>query len=157
MVHFNLDADALERQHDFGPDVLKVVHRGYGEISFFIPWLVTKVGVFLFSGVPDTGFRIDVVKAVIDALIKPDIVENKKLRLGAEVNRVSNARRLEILLGLLRNVARIARICLARDRIFHIADDVERGHFSERIEECGIWIRDEQHVTLLDLLKAANT
>jgi len=56
----------------------------------------------------------------------------------------------------LRNVTRITRISLAGDRIFDIADDVQRLHLGERIQEGGIRIGDQEHVALLDLLKAAD-
>ena len=38
----------------------------------------------------------------------------------------------------------------------NIADDVERRQFRKRIEERGFWLRDNQHVTLVDLLPSAN-
>ncbi len=85
-----------------------MIHRGYGEISFFVAGLITEVRAFLFSRVPDTGLRIDVVEAVVDALVESNVIENEKLRLGPEIDGVANAGCLEIFLGLLRNVAWIA-------------------------------------------------
>ena len=133
-----------------------MIHRRYREIPLFVAGLVTEVWILLFSGVPYAGLGIDVVKAVVDALVESDVVENEKLRLWTEVDGVADACGLEIFLSLLRNVTRITRISLAGDRIFDIADDVQRLHLGERIQEGGIRIGDQEHVALLDLLKAAD-
>src|SRR5215475_6720045 len=55
MVDFNLHADAFQSQHDFGSDVLKMIHRRNGEVSFLVAGLVAEIRTFFFSGVPDTG------------------------------------------------------------------------------------------------------
>jgi len=46
-----------------------MIHRRYREIPLFVAGLVTEVWILLFSGVPYAGLGIDVVKAVVDALV----------------------------------------------------------------------------------------
>ena len=61
-----------------------------------------------------------------------------------------------MLLRLLRDVARVARVALAGDRVGHVAVHHQRLPPAERIEVRGVRIRDEHHVALLDLLEAAH-
>ena len=63
---------------------------------------------------------------------------------------------LQVELGLLRDVARVARVVLAGDRVLHEARDVQRGVLRERIHVRGVGSSIEQHVRLLDLLEPAD-
>ena len=53
-------------------------------------------------------------------------VEHEELGLGPEVGGVADAALLQVELGALRDVARIADVGLARDRIDDVADQHER-------------------------------
>src|SRR5262249_3290565 len=123
VMHFHLNSDALERQDDFGPDVLEMVHRGNGEVALFISRLVAQIWAFLLAGIPEARLRVDIVKTVIETLIEPNIVENEELRFWTKVDRIANTGRLKVHFRLLCDEARVARIWLAGDGILYIADD----------------------------------
>src|SRR5262249_2595894 len=156
VMHFHLNSDALERQDDFGSDILEVIHRGDGEVALFISRLVAQIWAFLFAGIPEARLRVDVVKTVIETLIEPDIVENEELRFRTKVDGVANAGRLKVLFRLLCDEARIPRIWPVSDGILYIANHIQGGCFRKRIHECGIRIWHEEHVAFLNLLKTAN-
>ena len=59
-------------------------------------------------------------------------------------------------LGFAGDVAGIAVVTLFGDRIDHIADQHQRGHFRKGIEQVEVRIRLEQHVALMDSGPAAN-
>ena len=62
--------------------------------------------------------------------------------------------RLQVLLGLLGDVARVAGIPLAGDGILHAADHAQRRDLEDRVDEGRLRVGEEQHVALLDLLVA---
>src|SRR5207244_1613940 len=75
---------------------------------------------------------------------------------GAEVGGVGDAARAQVCLGLLGHVARVARVCRARDRIDHVADQRQRALAVEGVDLRARGVGHEQHVRLGDLLKAAD-
>ena len=89
-------------------------------------------------------------------LIEADRVEDVELRLGTPERGVRDPGLLQVELGLLRDVARIAAVHLAGDRVSHEAVDVDRRVLRERIHVRGVRIGHEEHVRLLDLLEAAD-
>ena len=99
---------------------------------------------------------LDVVVARVLLGVVADVVEDEELGLGAEVGGVGDAGRLEIGLGLARDVARVARIVGAGDRIGDVADHGERGLLGEGIHHRGVGVGDDQHVAVVDRLPAAN-
>ena len=76
-----------------------------------------------------------------------------ELRLGPEERRVGDPGLLEVELGLLRDVARVARVVLTGDRVLHEARDVQRRVLRERVHVRGARVEIEEHVRLLDLLE----
>jgi hypothetical protein len=89
-------------------------------------------------------------------LVKRDVIEHVELRLGPEVRDVRDAAGPQMPLGLDRHVARVARVRLARDRIEHRAHQRHGRRLIERIHDRRRRIRQQQHVGLVDLLKAAD-
>src|SRR5579862_4756287 len=83
--------------------------------------------------VPAALLGVDVVKAVLLALVEAHIVEDEKFGLGAKVGGVGDAGRSQVDLGFPRNVARIAVVGLLGDRVGHIADQYQRRNFGEGI------------------------
>ena len=156
MLHLDLHADLFEREQHLRADVLELVHRRNREVALFEARLVAEVRVLLASGIPESLDRVDVVVGMVVALSEADVVEDVEFRLGAEVRGVGDPAGLQVLLGLLRDAPRIARVPLAGHGILDVADQHQRGSDREGIEERGIWIRHEEHVAFLNLLKASN-
>ena len=82
--------------------------------------------------------------------------EDVELGLGPEVHRVGQAGPLQVVLSFLGDVARVAAVGLPRDRVAHETVQVERDVLTERVEDRGVRIGDQEHVGLLDLLEAAD-
>ena len=160
VLDLDLDADGLEHLHHLGPQVLVLVHRRDGEVALLVPRLVREVGraveLELTAGVPHTLDRVEEVVAGVLVLVEARGVEDVELGFGPEVRRVGDAGALQVLLGLLGDVARVARVGLAGDGVLHEAVEVQRRVLAERIEDRGVRVRDQEHVGFLDLLEAAD-
>jgi hypothetical protein len=79
-----------------------------------------------------------------------------ELGLGAEEGGVGDARALEVGLGLLRHVARVAGVGLAGERVVDEEVDDERLAGAERVQLRVVGVREQEHVRLVDLLEAAD-
>ena len=82
-------------------------------------------------------------------------VEHEVFKFDREICGVTDLRRQQISLGLLRNIARIAAISLAGYRIANIADHYQGGDLNKGIEEGGCRVGDCAHVTFLGPLEPA--
>src|SRR5262249_8375502 len=89
-------------------------------------------------------------------LLVAHLVEDEELGLGTEVSDVADAGRLKIGLGLARDVARVARVVLLRDRVDDVADEAEGGKRREGVHHGGRGIRHDEHVRRVDRLPAAD-
>ena len=154
VVDFHLDARRNHRQHDLGAQVLQPVGRRHREVALLVARPVAQVGRAVRAGVPDAFFRIDVVVAFVRVLVEPHGVEDVELRLGPVVRRGGDARLHQVLLRLLRHIARVPRIPLEGHRIYDVARQREGRHVQAGIHERRIGIRHQQHVALVDRLKA---
>ena len=108
------------------------------------------------AAVPVSLGVVDLVVGGVRGLVEGHVVEDVELRLGAEVDGVGNTALEQMALGLLRHVARVARIGLARDRVDHVADQRQRSRRVEGVDLRRRGIRHQQHVRLGDLLEAAD-
>ena len=113
-------------------------------------------GRVIFAAVPLAFFAIDEEVAAIRRLVEADVVEDEELGFGADEAGVGDARALEVVHRFASDVARVARVVFAGDRILHVADDAERGDRGERVDERRIGLRQEEHVALVDRLPAAD-
>ena len=156
VVELRLDADVVQRHRHVGPQVLVVVHRRGGEVALLGAGLVAEVRALVRAGVPLALDRVDPVHAAVRRGLEPHVVEDEELGLGAEVRGVGHPGGEEVLLRLLGDVARVAAVPLARDRIGDVAVHDERLPASERVQVGGGGVGDEDHVRLLDLLEAAH-
>ena len=155
MLLLDPDADALHLEHHLGADVLQAVVRRHREVAFLVARLVAEVDALL-AAVPVALVRLDVVVARVLVGVVADAVEDEELGLGTEVGGVADAGRLEVRLGLARDVARVARVVGAGDRIRDVADQLRRRILGERIHHRGVGIGNHQHVAVVDRLPSAN-
>src|SRR5947209_13119 len=100
--------------------------------------------------------RVDQVETGVLVLLVADLVEDEELGLGPEVGDVADPGRLEVRLGLARDVARVARVVLLGERIDDVADEAQGGKRCERIHHRGARIRHHEHVRGVDRLPAAD-
>ena len=153
----DLEADLVQLQHHLVAQVGEVVDRRDGEVTSLVPGLVPQVAaLFDAARVPGRLDRIDVVVAGVLLRLETHVVEDVELGLGAEERRVGDPRRLQVRLGLRRDVARVARVLLARERIHDREVDDERLFLAVRVDERRLEVRHELHVRLVDRLETAD-
>ena len=87
---------------------------------------------------------------------EPSRVEDVELRLGAEEGGVGDPGALEVRLGLGGDVARVARVRRAGQRVEHRERQVQRLVLAERVEHGRRRVRQQQHVGLVDGLEPAD-
>ena len=161
-------ADLLHFADHLGADVLLRVGGLDGEVALLVTRLVAQVlaldqaaaavvhRVDLARRVPLPLGRVDQVEAGVLVLLVAHLVEDEELGLGPEVGGVADPGRLQVRLGLARDVARVARVVLLGERIDDVADEAQGGKRRERIHHRGGRIRHHEHVRGVDRLPAAD-
>ncbi len=114
---------------------------------------VAETGI---AGVPVAFRRVDLVPGFVRAARVRHLVEDEELALRADEARVGDTRGAQVLLGALREPPRILVVRLVRRRLRDLAEQRERRHLGERIEERRRRVGHEDHVALLDALPAAD-
>src|SRR6202790_4354861 len=155
MVAFHLYAASLHGQNHFGTQVLIVIGGRHGEVAFAVARPISQIVLFP-ARVPAPLFGVNIVEAVLLALVEAHVVENEKLGLGAEICRVGNAGGGQVHLGLPRDITGIAVVALLGDGIDHVAHQHKGGNGREGIEQMKIGVGPQQHVALVDARPAAN-
>jgi hypothetical protein len=156
VLHLDLDAHPLHSEDHLGAQILEVVHRRDREVPLFVPGLVTKVGTFFASRVPDPLDRFDLVEGGVLVLGEADVVEDEELRLRTEVRGVGDARRLHVRLRLLRHITRVTGVRLERQRVVHETVQVQRLVLPEGVHDRSGRIGQKDHVRFVDLLETAD-
>jgi hypothetical protein len=149
------DAGLLHLQDHLGADVLLGIRGRHGKIALFMPRPVAKVGSTRASRFPDPFHRLHEVIARVSVLIEAHAVENEKLGFRPKIGDIAYPRSLEVILGLLGDVARIPRVKLARDGIDDVADHGERRPAREGVLDGRLRVRDHHHVARVDRLPAS--
>ena len=108
------------------------------------------------AGVPKAFVGVYEVVTGVDVLVEASGFEDEELGLRAPVTGVGDAARLEVGLGLVGDVARVAAVGLASYRVEDIANHVEGGDLEERVDSSGAGIGDQQHVAFVDGLETAD-
>src|ERR1700722_7089345 len=119
------------------------------EITLAVARTVAQIVLFP-ARVPPSLFSVDVVKAVLLALVEAAVVEDEKLSFGAEVSRVGNATGSKVQFGLAGYITRVTIILLFRNRIDYIANQDQRGYFGKWVEQREGSIGFEQHVAFVN-------
>jgi len=79
-----------------------------------------------------------------------------ELRFRTEVGSRRDAAGFEIFLGFARDIARVAMVQFARDRIEDVADERHRGNGAERIHVSRIDVWLQNHIGLVNCLESAD-
>ena len=132
------------------------VDGGHREVALLAAGPVAQVpGAVAGAGVPDALFGVHEVVAAVSVLVEANVVKDEVLELRAPVAGLSHSRRLDVLLGLAGDVARVARIGALRYRVSHVADHAQRRYLQHRVHEGRGRVGHQHHVALVDLLKPA--
>ena len=156
VVYLAPHAHLRQRQHHIRTHVLQRIGGRAGKVALLVPRLEAQVGAFGRAAVPDALGGVHEVVAGIGGLIVPDIAEDEELGLRTPVAIVGDARGLQVLLGLLGDVAGAAAVLLEGQRVMDVADHAHGRDLKERVDEDRAWVREEEHVTLVDILEAAD-
>ena len=156
VLNFDRNAGLDQRQHDLGAHILQPVDRRNREVSLFVARAVTQVRHSIPARVPHALLGVDVVVPLVRVLIEPHRVEDEELGFGPPIGGGGDAGGLEVLLGLERDEAGIAGIRLEGQRVVDVAGERERRHREDRIDEGGRHVGQQQHVALVDGLKATD-
>src|SRR5262249_31717768 len=120
VVRLDSDADSLEQDHHISARVLQCVRRRHWEIAFLGTKLVAEARSA--SRLPVRLDSVDLVIAIVHALVVMYLVEDEMLELRPEISAVAEPRALKISFRLLRDVTRVAAVRPARDGIGNAAD-----------------------------------
>ncbi len=157
MLHLYRDAALDQGPHHVRPQVGVVVRRRDREVAALVARLVAEVAARLVAaGVPGALDRVDVVVAGVRRGLEPRGVKDVELRLGAEEGGVADAAAAQVVLGLAGDVARVAGVRLAGQRVVHEEREVQRLAGPERVDHGGGRVGQQQHVRFVDLLEAAD-
>ena len=144
-------------QRDVVAEVGLLVDGGDGEVAALLARRVAEVAALdLAAGVPVRLLRVDLVEGAARRRLVAHRVEDVELGLRREECGVGDAGRGEVLLRLLRDLAGILRVDLARARVEDVAHDDERALGAELVEVRGRHVGDELHVGLGDASEAAD-
>src|SRR6185437_3264951 len=102
------DADLLQLQNHLAAHILIAIGGRDGEVTFLVAGAEAHVGLIGAAGIPAPFIRVHVVVGVVLAGVEADVIENKKLGLGAEEGLVGDAVLLKIFLGAMSEVSHVA-------------------------------------------------
>ena len=156
VMRFHDDAHLAHLADHLAAQVLVGVGGADGEVSALVARLVAQVGLLEAGGVPRTLHRVDLVVPPVLVLLVADLVKDEELGLGPDVAEVGDARRPEVLGGLAGDVARIARVVLARHGIDDVGDHADSRRLEEWIDDYRRSVGDGEHVRDVNALPAAD-
>ena len=116
VLTFDIQAAIDQGLHHLVAKIHHLVSRRNREIAFLVPELVAQVGLFVAAAIPFAFDAVDVVEAFVRVLIEADVVEDKEFGFGAQVSRVGDAGRLQVVDRFSGHIPRVARVIFAGDR-----------------------------------------
>ena len=122
MMGFDGDSALLKNCHHFRTDVLTLVGRRKRKVSFLKANLMAQVVGIIVASVPDAFCAVHVVMRAVDGLVVSGVVEDEKLRLGAEAGCVGDTALGQIRLALATDGPGIPAVFLEVDGAFDVAD-----------------------------------
>ena len=157
VADFGGDAHRVHRLVHLPAQVGLRVEGGGGRVALLGRDFVAEVRALVTPAVPVRLDGVHVVERRVLGLLVAHVVEDEELGLGAEVRLVGDARGAQVLLRLVADVPRVARVRRARDRVRDLADHRQRRDVAGggRVVDRRVQVRHQQHVGVLDLLEAA--
>ena len=151
------NAQLFQDEQHFGAQILELVHGRYGEIALFVAGFISQVGAFVTPRIPDALHGVDFIEGPVARRLEANFVENEEFCFGADEGRVADAGAFEIGFGLLGDVARIPGVGLTCDGVDDVAHHHEGRDFEKGVHFGGGRIGNDEHITGVDGLPAANT
>src|SRR5207253_5489432 len=90
-------------------------------------------------------------------ILKAHVVEDKELGFRTEIDRIGDARGLQIILSPMANAAWVKPVAFSGDRINDIGNQAQSLFVHEGIDPVAVRIRHQQHVRFVDRRPAAQT
>ncbi len=147
------------RTHSIAHIDVGVVRR-HREIAALRPHLVPAVDravrIVFGTCVPVGGGRVHLVEGAVHLGVVAHGIEDVELRLRPEVRGIGEAGALQKLLGLARDIARIAAVGLERMWIVDEAVQIQRLRGPEGVQLRGAQVREQQHIRFVNRLESAH-
>ncbi|MCY1353484.1 hypothetical protein D9M69_398260 [compost metagenome] len=155
VVNFDDQAHFFHGVAHGGTDFVVVVDRRYREVAALHARTVALVAAFdVGVGVPGSLLGVDLEHRAGDVGLELHFVEDEELRLRADEHGVTDTGGLQVFLGALGDVARVALVALHGARLDDVADQDQGRLFGERVEHGGAVVREQDHVGGFDALPA---
>src|SRR6266849_11194965 len=131
----NLNVSLLELVGDFRAKVLERIERREWHIAFFVANMIAEIGIAVLAvRVPDRFRRVYREPGRMPFVLKTHIAENEELGFGSEIDRVGDARGLEIALSPTPYAAGIQPVAFLGDRIDDIGNQAQSLVLHKRID-----------------------
>ena len=85
-------------------------------------------------------------------LVESDVVKDKELRFRPEAGGIRNTCAFEIVGRFASDAPGISGVLFPSQWIKNVANQNEGGQLAERVHKCGVRLRHDQHVRLIDRL-----
>ena len=138
---FQIPQDLLHGQSHFSADVLQLVVWSDWEIAFLVTDLVSKVGHFIPTGIPDAFVAINGVEGAVALAVVLDVVEDEELGFGTEDGLIGQSGGNKESFSTACDATRIAIVEFLCSSFCDGAGDGEGWDFAEGINEGGVGIR----------------
>ena len=157
VVLLDRHAHGLHGRQHFAAHVLSRIQRGNREVAALGRDAVAEVAAFISGVAVDRQLGgIELEAGVVGVGHELHVVEDEELGLGTDIDRVGDARGLQVGLGLLGDAARIAVVGLAGGGLEDVAVDRHGGGREERVHLGRRRVGHEGHVGLVDRLPAGD-
>ncbi len=156
MGALDVQADLFHHQDHLAPDIDMRIAGRDGEIPFLVTQLVAEVRELLAAAVPDALDAVDEIIPRVRVLIVTHVVEDKELRFRPKIRRVGNLGLFQVRLGLAGDIARVAAVRFARDRVDRVGHDANGAGLGKRIDKGADRVQHQEHVAGLDRFPAAD-
>ena len=153
----DLEPDLLGLDADLVTQIGMLVDRGHREVAGLVRRLVAEVAAFFAaSAVPGAFDGVDLVERAVGLRLVPHVVEDVELGLRCEERSVGDTRGLEVSLGLVRDLTRVAIVDLAGAGVVDVEDDDKRLRHAEGVDVRRGHVGDELQVRLVDVCESAD-
>src|SRR5258708_38841651 len=135
----NLNAGLLELVGDFRPKVLQRIERREWDIAFVVANMIAEIGIAVLGvRVPDRFRSVYREPGRMPCVLKTHIAENEELGFRSEINRVGDARGLEIALRPTPYAAGIQPVALLGNRIDDVGNQAQGLVLHERSDPLAV-------------------
>src|SRR5438876_10114676 len=118
VVTLNPNAGFLQLVRNFSAKVLQGVERREWDIAFFVANVIAEIGIAVLAiRVPDRFRIVYGEPGGMPFVLEAHVVEDKELGFRTEIDRIGDARGLQIILSPMANAAWVKPVAFSGDRI----------------------------------------